>query len=54
MYKDMSDWCMAKDYNGAERFNDGSRPLMAETECADIIISGIQNKNEVCIGVADN
>jgi len=38
--KPMSDWCMAKDYNGAERFADGSRPLMAEINGCDIIISG--------------
>ena len=51
MFKDMSDWCMAKDYNGAERFNDGSCPLMVETEFADIIIGGIPNENGILIGV---
>ena len=51
MFKDMSDWDMAKDYNGAERFNDGSRPQIAETESADITISGIPGQNEVSIGV---
>ncbi len=40
IFKDMGDWSMSKDYNGAERFNDGGRPLIAETELADIIISG--------------
>ena len=38
LFVDMSDWCMAKDYNGAESFIDGSRPLIAETQYADIII----------------
>lgn len=52
MFTDMSDWCMSKDYNGAERFNDGKRPLMAETEFADIIICGIPGKNEVAINVS--
>ena len=40
-FSPMSDWCMSKDYNGAECFHDGSRPLIAETVFADIIISGI-------------
>jgi len=31
---------MAKDYNGAERFADGSRPLMAEVNECDIVVSG--------------
>jgi len=51
IYKDMSDWCMAKDYNGVERFNDGSRPLIAETKFADIVIGGIPDSDKVCIGV---
>jgi hypothetical protein len=51
MFKDMSDWCMFKDYNGAEPFNDGSRPLMGETQFADIVISGNPHKNNVIIGV---
>lgn len=51
MFNDMSDWCMAKDYNGAERFTDGSRPLIAETKFADIVISGVPDKDEVHIGV---
>ena len=51
IYKDLSDWCMAKDYNGAECFNDGSRPLIAETKFADIVICGIPDSNKVWIGV---
>jgi hypothetical protein len=54
MFQDMGDWCMAKDYNGAERFNDGSRPLIAETPFADIVISGTPNESEVSIGVYPN
>jgi len=38
--KPMNDWCMAKDYNGSERFVDGSRPLMAEVNGCDIVVSG--------------
>ena len=38
--KPMSDWCMAKDYNGAERFSDRSRPLIAEVNDCDIVVSG--------------
>lgn len=49
--KPMSDWCMSKDYQGAEPFKDGSRPLLAETSLADIVISGIVDKDEVFIGV---
>jgi len=49
----MSDWCMSKDYNGAERFHDGSRPLMAETKFADIIIGGIVGeKHKVLLSVS--
>lgn len=48
-FKDMSDWDMAKDYSGAERFSDGSRPLIAETRFADIVISGIPDKDKVII-----
>jgi hypothetical protein len=51
IYKGLDDWSMAKDYNGAERFSDGSRPLIAETKFADIVIGGIPNSNKVCIGV---
>jgi len=40
-FKPMSDWCMSKDYNGAERFHDGSRPLIGETKFADIIVDGV-------------
>jgi hypothetical protein len=51
LFKDMDDWSLSKDYNGAERFNDGSRPLIAETELADIIIDGIPGKDAVAISV---
>ena len=46
--KPMSDWCMAKDYNGAERFADGSKPLMAEVSDCDIVVSGydLSGKND--------
>jgi len=50
-FKDMSDWDMAKDYNGAERFSDGSRPLIAETKFADIVISGTLDNDKVIIGI---
>jgi hypothetical protein len=51
VFKDMSDWDMAKDYSGAERFSDGSRPLIAETKFADIVISGMLDKDKVIIGI---
>jgi hypothetical protein len=51
LFKDMDNWSLSKDYNGAERFNDGGRPLIAETELADIIIDGIPGKNAVAISV---
>ena len=38
--KPMSDWCLSKDFNGAERFTDGSRPLMAEINDYVIIVDG--------------
>jgi hypothetical protein len=38
--KPMSDWSMSKDYNGAERFADGSRPLMAEINDYVVVVSG--------------
>jgi|GEM_PF-4757185 len=36
----MNDWCLSKDFNGAERFADGSRPLMAEIGDCVVIVSG--------------
>ena len=52
LFVDMSDWCMAKDYNGAESFMDGSRPLIAETQYADIIICrGHREPNAVALSV---
>ena len=52
LFVDMSDWSMAKDYNGAESFADGSRPLIAETQYADIIICrGNYNPNAVALAV---
>lgn len=52
--KPMGDWCMAKDYNGAENFLDGTRPLLAGMKYADIVVSGhnTNNKDErVLVGV---
>jgi len=52
--KDMGDWSLAKDYNGAEYFVDGARPLLAETKFADIVIGGYNanDKDErVLVGV---
>jgi len=52
-FEPMSDWCMAKDYNGAEWFDDGSRPLLAETKFAGIVVSGIPGeKHKVHISVS--
>lgn len=49
----MNDWDMTKDYQGAERFHDGSRPLLAETKFADIIVSGIpEEKHKVYVFVS--
>jgi len=44
--KSMSDWCLHKDYNGAEHFTDGSRPLMAEVNGCDVIVSGYEPSRE--------
>ena len=40
--KPMSNWCLFKDYNGAEHFTDGSRPLMAEINGCDVLVSGYE------------
>ena len=47
----LGDWAMAKDYSGAERFEDGSRPVIAETKFADIVIGGTSDKDKICVGV---
>jgi len=55
--KPMGDWCLFKDYNGAEHFTDGSRPLMAEINGCDVVIGGFEpsgKDSRVWVGVYFN